>query len=443
MRNTTKASREASRAAQFESLLNNGYIQETYKGLDVFKHLNELLLKVFIGTAANHSIFYKYRNIEQLEAKIQEVKAAYDRREQYKAERIESNKGKKRITLSTLKAFLNKNEANIFVRVLSSFDGMQDMVDTVKDEFKNVPKSKTPQDYNLGFSGLYLVGGSRDSIEAYEDDIYTGFKIYNSCGSCLVATPKQATKTEKPKASGKIQVVDYSEKAIAVIGELSEHYDNLIALGGKYNSRLSCGKGVIFSKKRLEDVKAYFLAQKQDEATEAQQEEETPENEQIKPLFAELEAAHPLNICDHQSGQFKEALKEYQEAQPIPSQINNTLKLDYFKIIWHEGKQAPNFDGATFTNWADVQKAFYTLWEINEKGQGAGYTKVKCEIKIQGEEADICRIDITDNPDSGDFCPYNEHIADHLMQYFEPSPKVSESLTKLINLFPSSQVATC
>ena len=34
--------------------------------------------------------------------------------------------------------------------------------------------------------------------------------------------------------------------------------------------------------------------------------------------------------------------------------------------------------------WQEVQKAFYKLWEVNEKGQDGGYTKVKCEIKFKG-----------------------------------------------------------
>ena len=86
MRNLTKASREASRAAQFEYLTQKGYNKETYKGLEIFTHPEELLLKVYNGTAANHSIFYKYRTEAQMLAKVQEVKNNYDRREQYKAE---------------------------------------------------------------------------------------------------------------------------------------------------------------------------------------------------------------------------------------------------------------------------------------------------------------------------------------------------------------------
>lgn len=452
MRNLTKASRQASRNAQFESLLKYGYTQETYKGLEIFKNESELLLKVFEGTAANHSIFYKYRNIEQLEAKIQDVKSSFDRREIWKAEQKEKakNNGSK-ITVATLKAFLKKNEDAIYVRVLSSFDGMQDMVDTVEDVFKLVKKSDNPKDYNLGFSGLYLVGHSRDSIRHYEDDIYTGFEVYNSCGLCLVATPKKVEqpKTEnksnpnKTTASGKIQIVDYSEKAIAVTGDFSEHYDNLINLGGKYNSRLSCGRGIIFSKKRLDAVKDYFLAQKQDDDTNVQDEQETTEIEQITPRFEELDPLHPLNICDPESGQYKEALKEYQESQEtpapemlqIPQGVN--LELEAFTIIWHEGYQVPSYEGKTFTDWDTLQRVFYNLWDVNEKGQDGGYTKVKCKMKLKDTPEEIFRIDITDKAFNGDFNPSLQHIIEYIAQNMdEPTePNKTPETSTISNLF--------
>lgn len=49
-------------------------------------------------------------------------------------------------------------------------------------------------------------------------------------------------------------VVDYSEKAFAVIGDTKDIKDQLGALGGRYNPRLKCGKGWIFSKKRRAQV---------------------------------------------------------------------------------------------------------------------------------------------------------------------------------------------
>lgn len=53
---------------------------------------------------------------------------------------------------------------------------------------------------------------------------------------------------------GEIQIIDYSEKAIAVIGETKPIKDQLKELGGRFNFRLSCGAGWIFPKTKLEDL---------------------------------------------------------------------------------------------------------------------------------------------------------------------------------------------
>ena len=58
--------------------------------------------------------------------------------------------------------------------------------------------------------------------------------------------PKQ-NKTETIDAKG-LQIIDYSEKAIAVIGETRAIKETLKTLGGRFNSHLSCGAGWIFSK---------------------------------------------------------------------------------------------------------------------------------------------------------------------------------------------------
>lgn len=51
-------------------------------------------------------------------------------------------------------------------------------------------------------------------------------------------------------------IVDYSEKAIAVTGDTKNVKDKLKELGGRFNSHLSCGAGWIFSKKKEADVRA-------------------------------------------------------------------------------------------------------------------------------------------------------------------------------------------
>ena len=61
--------------------------------------------------------------------------------------------------------------------------------------------------------------------------------------------PKQnkTTKTGTIEAK-RLQIIDYSEKAIAIVGDTRAIKETLKTLGGRFNSHLSCGAGWIFSK---------------------------------------------------------------------------------------------------------------------------------------------------------------------------------------------------
>lgn len=59
--------------------------------------------------------------------------------------------------------------------------------------------------------------------------------------------PKQSEPAKAIKAEG-IQLIDYSEKAIAVVGETKAIKETLKTLGGRFNAHLTCGAGWIFSK---------------------------------------------------------------------------------------------------------------------------------------------------------------------------------------------------
>lgn len=63
--------------------------------------------------------------------------------------------------------------------------------------------------------------------------------------------PKQnkTTDTETIGAKG-IQIIDYSKKAIAVVGDTRAIKDTLKTLGGRFNAHLTCGAGWIFSKSK-------------------------------------------------------------------------------------------------------------------------------------------------------------------------------------------------
>ena len=62
--------------------------------------------------------------------------------------------------------------------------------------------------------------------------------------------PVKATTTEG------IQLIDYSEKAIAVIGDTRTIKEILKAIGGRFNAHLTCGAGWIFSKSKEDALKA-------------------------------------------------------------------------------------------------------------------------------------------------------------------------------------------
>ena len=55
-----------------------------------------------------------------------------------------------------------------------------------------------------------------------------------------------------------VELVEYSEKSFAIVGETKEIKDNLKELGGKFNKYLKCGSGWIFSNKRKETVLSFL-----------------------------------------------------------------------------------------------------------------------------------------------------------------------------------------
>lgn len=52
-----------------------------------------------------------------------------------------------------------------------------------------------------------------------------------------------------------LELIDYSEKSFAIIGETKPIKETLKTLGGSFNGRLSCGPGWIFSKSKIDTVK--------------------------------------------------------------------------------------------------------------------------------------------------------------------------------------------
>lgn len=76
-------------------------------------------------------------------------------------------------------------------------------------------------------------------------------------GRSYVIPEQKKAPIEEVKAEG-LEIVDYSEKAFAVIGNTKEIKEELKRIGGRFNARLTCGAGWIFSKSKLDEVKEFL-----------------------------------------------------------------------------------------------------------------------------------------------------------------------------------------
>lgn len=97
-----------------------------------------------------------------------------------------------------------------------------------------------------------------------------------SCGEWLSEQEFNDIKAELNEENKlNVQIIDYSEKAIAVIGDTKEIKEELKAAGGRFNPRLSCGAGWIFSKKSMEKVQKIIGGQSQPVKGGAKESEDT------------------------------------------------------------------------------------------------------------------------------------------------------------------------
>jgi len=115
-------------------------------------------------------------------------------------------------------------------------------------------------------------------------------------------TPEATQQPEQPNftpveiTAGEVSIVDYSEKAFAVIGtpeDLKSLQPKMYELGGKYNKYLKCGAGYIFSKKKLDEV-TKALSEETTEPTQSANIEEAKagEKDEVKKMiefFAETD----------------------------------------------------------------------------------------------------------------------------------------------------------
>lgn len=108
---------------------------------------------------------------------------------------------------------------------------------------------------------------------------------------------KLAMKEEQQEAEGKpsINIIEYSERAFAVVGDTKAVKDALKKMGGSFNSKLSCGAGWIFSNKKREEVEKFIASGEVTEAVRKDRKEQTKGGEQFVAWLDEFLAQDGVN----------------------------------------------------------------------------------------------------------------------------------------------------
>ena len=97
----------------------------------------------------------------------------------------------KKITLATVKSWIKKNHGNIYIQIKNDFCGYNDCVIANKEPtWELASHNQNVNDNTLGINGAWVVKQSRDSLNAYDDNQYQGFYIYNCTGSFYIGIKK-------------------------------------------------------------------------------------------------------------------------------------------------------------------------------------------------------------------------------------------------------------
>lgn len=123
---------------------------------------------------------------------------------------------------------------------------------------------KSPLPVGAKVTGLTTTGADSGLIENLYRVSYEGGQQPKRAAAEL-PTGTQAAAEVTP---GTVQLVDYSEKAFAIIGDTYPIREKLQKIGGKFNKFLKCGPGWIFSKKRIDEVRAAIQAKTEQQADE-------------------------------------------------------------------------------------------------------------------------------------------------------------------------------
>jgi hypothetical protein len=194
--------------------------------------------------------------------------------------------------------------------------------------------------------------------------------------------------------AGEVQIIDYSDKAIAVIGDTKSIKDKLKELGGRFNFRLSCGPGWIFKKSDLQKIQKALNGGNDPEPTEPE-----PDNTPEPPTKTEYFET-PAEVTQKL---LMPPVAPVPVVEVAPVQQKETFRIETTnKGVIYTLKSVPdgNYKGkimqiAYFGTWSDGKSDRLSIRygkKLNWKGlfwTGAGDGKVYLQTLHEGKYGDI------------------------------------------------------
>lgn len=168
----------------------------------------------------------------------------------------------------------------------TTFNGYQDIEENIGDEFTalyggigytpDLERSYSDKVWNEAKEKFYEKHPEAVGVNEHSQFVpksYSEFvrsDRYTCASSCIRGYLRDVNLYQEPEEkpvkttlktvgnAGDLQLVDYSEKAVAIIGNTREYVEKLKELGGRFNGKLKCGAGWVFSKKREPELRAAF-----------------------------------------------------------------------------------------------------------------------------------------------------------------------------------------
>lgn len=96
----------------------------------------------------------------------------------------------KKITKATIKSFIRKNSEKLYIKNINRFDCTIDCLSSCESVWYAPTLTSECVENTLGFSGIWLVDGSRNYFSKYENNTFVGYEVSNCCGNFYVGVKK-------------------------------------------------------------------------------------------------------------------------------------------------------------------------------------------------------------------------------------------------------------